>query len=691
MASVNSAKAAEKWQKLMNMSQEFYSDIASGNVSPEVLSGVESILTQQSFLSYRVFSNAITSIQAAANDIAILLTAKDARYSKDVVTKEAFKVLFEKYQDELFNRVYNAIKESSDTKNLKKDIFTNISPVQEIVNKSYNLISNIYDTIQNQYSRRDSSNFAVSVSKPNNTFGLAKREEDTFLRSRDTTKPKKRNKDGIDYDIILDYYKNSKGLSEKIVESLEKLSNTNILPFGNIMASMLKNNFLVKSRLDRAVVQGKLEDLKQKTIIDDDGNYRKLNQKEIAEQLAKFREEYEKDKKSNPKKYAQLRKQYLTKYFKKYNKTFGDLFEGTSNLLRSIKSSIPSGLSFLKDALLTVAGTAIAWPIIRDNIIPLITNNLPDVTKALKDYIKGDGLKNDFSSLIDKIVEKFPDTWEKVSDIVTTVFDAVGTMSGVLLEKIWNGIKNFLGLGDTEDVAKKKEQIKPLSDRVEKLTAEAGAEEDPVHKKELEKERDKARSELQKASDLNIRLKKSKKLIATDSYFATDDLRPYIEEAEKSGNWLPVAEQIPDKYRTPQAKMAIQTKDPSYLDPKSDVNRRVGKASDKRNAPAVNNTYENDDTGIAQQTVESLGVSSKNPVSNPIPNTTSVQQEPLKISKETEVSNTPEIPNKASTPSGSSSPQTGGLNAKTFPSVSVGRPSGDLTISSTGILGGESY
>ena len=77
--------------------------------------------------------------------------------------------------------------------------------------------------------------------------------------------------------------------------------------------------------------------------------------------------------------------------------------------------------------------------------------------------------------------------------------------------------------------------------------------------------------------------------------------------------------------------------------------------------------------------------------SNPIPNTTSVQQEPLKMSKGTEVSNTPETPNKASTPSGSSSPQTGGLNAKIFPSVSVGRPSGDLTISSTGILGGESY
>lgn len=687
MASVNSAKAAEKWQKLMNMSQGFYSDIASGNVSPEVLSGVESILTQQSFLSYRVFSNAITSIQAAANDIAILLTAKDARYNKDVVTKEAFKVLFEKYQDELFNRVYNAIKESSDTKNLKKDIFTNISPVQEIVNKSYNLISNIYDTIQNQYSRRDSSNFAVSVSKPNNTF-VSKRE-DTFLRSRDTTEPKKRNKDGIDYDDILEYYKDSRGLSEKIAESLEKLSNTNVLPFGNIMASMLKNNLLVKSRLDRAVVQGKLEDLKQKTIVDDEGNYRKLNQKEIAEQLAKFREEYEKDKKSNPKKYAQLRKQYLTKYFKKYNKTFGDLFEGTSNLIRSIKSSIPSGLSFLKDALLTVAGTAIAWPIIRDNIIPLITNNLPDVTKVLKDYIKGDGLKNDFSSLIDNIVKNFPDTWEKVSDIVTTVFDAVGTMSGVLLEKIWNGIKNFLGLGDTEDVVKKKEQIKPLSDRVENLTKEMNAEKNPTKKKELEKEWNKARSELQKASELNNRLKKSKKRIATDSYFATDDLRPYIEEAEKSGNWLPVAEQIPDKYRTPQAKMAIQTKDPSYLDPNSDVNRRAGNKN-KVNTGIVNQYFQ--ENPEAAQIAKAVGASI--PVetpSNPIPNTTSVQQEPLKMSKETEISNTPETPNKASTPSGSSSPQTGGLNAKIFPSVSVGRPSGDLTISSTGILGGESY
>lgn len=684
MASVNSAKAAEKWQKLMNMSQEFYSDIASGNVSPEVLSGVESILTQQSFLSYRVFSNAITSIQAAANDIAILLTAKDARYNKDIVTKEAFKVLFEKYQDELFNRVYNAIKESSDTKNLKKDIFTNISPVQEIVNKSYNLISNIYDTIQNQYSRRDSSNFAVSVSKPNNTF-VAKRE-DTFLRSRDTTKPKNRNNDGIDYDDILDYYKDSKGLSEKIVESLEKLSNTNVLPFGNIMASMLKNNLLVKSRLDRAVVQGKLEDLKQKTIVDDEGNYRKLNQKEIAEQLAKFREEYEKDKKSNPKKYAQLRKQYLTKYFKKYNKTFGDLFEGTSNLLRSIKSSIPSSLSFLKDALLTVAGTAIAWPIIRDNIIPLITNNLPDVTKALKDYIKGDGLKNDFSSLIDKIVEKFPDTWEKVSDIVTTVFDAVGTMSGVLLEKIWNGIKNFLGLGDTEDVAKKKEQIKPLSDRVEKLTERMGAEEDPTKKKELEKEWRKARSELQKASDLNIRLKRSGLSIAKDSYFATDDLKPYIEKAEESGNWLPVAEQIPDKYRTPEAKKAIQTKNPRYLD------RGYKDNSDNKINTGIIKQYFQENPEAAQ-IAESIGVSIpvETSSSNPIPNTTSVQQEPLKISKETEISNTPETPNKASIPSGSSSPQTGGLNAKIFPSVSVGRPSGDLTISSTGILGGESY
>lgn len=685
MASVNSAKAAEKWQKLMNMSQEFYSDIASGNVSPEVLSGVESILTQQSFLSYRVFSNAITSIQAAANDIAILLTAKDARYNKDVVTKEAFKVLFEKYQDELFNRVYNAIKESSDTKNLKKDIFTNISPVQEIVNKSYNLISNIYDTIQNQYSRRDSSNFAVSVSKPNNAFGLAKREEDTFLRSRDTTEPKKRNKDGIDYDDILDYYKDSKGLSEKIVESLEKLSNTNILPFGNIMASMLKNNFLVKSRLDRAVVQGKLEDLKQKTIVDDEGNYRKLNQNEIAEQLAKFREEYEKDKKNNPKKYAQLRKQYLTKYFKKYNKTFGDLFEGTSNLIRSIKSSIPSSLSFLKDALLTVAGTAIAWPIIRDNIIPLITNNLPDVTKALKDYIKGDGLKNDFSSLIDKIVEKFPDTWEKVSDIVTTVFDAVGTMSGVLLEKIWNGIKNFLGLGDTEDVAKKKEQVNPLSDRVTNLTEKMTAEKDPAKKKELEKEWNKARKELQQASDLNIRLKSSGKLIAKDSYFATDDLKPYIEEAEKSGNWLPVAEQIPDKYRTPEAKKAIQTKNPKYLD------RGYKDNSDNKINNSIVKQYFQENPEAAQ-IAKAVGVSiPAETLSNPIPNTTSVQQEPLKMSKETEISNTPETPNKASTPSGSSSPQTGGLNAKIFPSVSVGRPSGDLTISSTGILGGESY
>lgn len=685
MASVNSAKAAEKWQKLMNMSQEFYSDIASGNVSPEVLSGVESILTQQSFLSYRVFSNAITSIQAAANDIAILLTAKDARYNKDVVTKEAFKVLFEKYQDELFNRVYNAIKESSDTKNLKKDIFSNIFPVQEIVNKSYNLISNIYDTIQKQYSSRDSSNFAVSVSRSRNTFELAKREEDTFLRSRDTTKSKKRSKDGIDYDDIFDYYKDSKGLSEKIAESLEKLSNTNILPFGNIMASMLKNNFLVKSRLDRAVVQGKLEDLKQKTIVDDEGNYRKLNQNEIAEQLAKFREEYEKDKKSNPKKYAQLRKQYLTKYFKKYNKTFGDLFEGTSNLIRSIKSSIPSSLSFLKDALLTVAGTTIAWPVIRDNILPLITNNLPDVTKSLKDYIKGDGLKNDFSSLIDNIVKKFPDTWEKVSDIVKTVFDAVGTMSGVLLEKIWNGIKNFLGLGDTEDVVKKKEQVNPLQDRVTKLTEAMGAEQDPTKKKELEKEWLKARSELQQASDLNIRLRDSGKLIATDSYFATDDLKPYIEEAEKSGNWLPVAEQIPDKYRTTEAKKAIQTKNPRYLD------RGYKDNSDNKINNSIVKQYFQENPEAAQ-IAKAVGVSI--PVetpSNPIPNTTSVQQEPLKMSKGTEVSNTTETPNKASTPSGSSSPQTGGLNAKIFPSVSVGRPSGDLTISSTGILGGESY